>query len=424
MIDLEKIVLGTIITEPSVLEDALLILRPEMFTGDNLTIYHGVLSLVSNKQSIDLISLSSELKGKIKVTQIAELATGYYNPNQFETHCRLLAQELIKKKLITLNLTLNHKITENDVFDVLGWINTEVKKIEGSITGDKIMSLNQIKNDLVKEIKDSLISGKRTGVETGIVSLDNQTNGWQKSDLIILAGRPAMGKTSAAIQFSLHPAMNGKPTAFFSLEMSKEQLVTRILSLISCMPVQKIVTRNLTKYDVDLLERDGQVLNNVPLFIDDSASLSIIELTAKARRLKREKGIELIVVDYLQLMKGSGQNRENEISDISRGLKILAKELNIPIIALSQLSRAVESRSNKKPILSDLRESGAIEQDADLVMFTFRPEYYDFPTYEIGDNQYPSDGLMVFIISKFRQGSVGEVKARWIGELTKIDNYL
>ncbi len=189
------------------------------------------------------------------------------------------------------------------------------------------------------------------------------------------------------------------------------------------MPVQKIVTKQLNHHDLNLLESDAIRLNGVPFFIDDTPAIKIFDLSNKARKLKRDHNIELLVVDYLQLMRGTGQNREGEISDISRGLKSLAKELNIPIIALSQLSRAVESRADKKPQLSDLRESGAIEQDADMVMFPFRPEYYDMQNYFIGNQEISSQGLLMLIIAKFRNGSPGEVRARWIAELTKIDNY-
>jgi len=219
--------------------------------------------------------------------------------------------------------------------------------------------------------------------------------------------------------------MKGKATVIFSLEMSKYQLANRILSNITFMPTQKIVTRRMDLSDFNLLEKDGKILEEIPLFIDDTPGLTLLELGTKARRLKRDQNIELIVIDYLQLMSGGGkgQNREGEISEISRGLKRLAKELDIPIIALSQLSRKCEERPDKKPILSDLRESGAIEQDADMVIFTFRPEYYGIPEYFIGDNRYDAKDLMALIIAKFRQGQPGEVICKWDGERTSIGNY-
>lgn len=430
--EIESAILGACLLENEAIEVVINFLKPNHFNNNNhKLVYRAIYDLYKNKETIDILTVTD----KLKTENVLESMGGAYYVSQLinkigshaniEAHARIIVQYSILRELELMAKKIESKTNESiaDCFEILEWVQKECRNIEDGLKFNSSERIDAIRDVLLAEISESIKTGKKSGIMSNIGSLDAQTSGWQKSDLIILAGRPAMGKTSAAVQFALNPALNGIPTAFFSLEMSKNQLANRILSLVSDMNVQKIVTKNLTIYDYDLLERDGKVLNEVPFFIDDKPSMNILELSSKARRLKREHKIQLIVIDYLQLMRGNGQNREGEISEISRGLKILAKELNIPIIALSQLSRAVELRADKKPVLSDLRESGAIEQDADMVIFTFRPEYYDFPSYRLGENEYPSDGLMIFIISKFRQGQTGEIKARWIGELTKVTNY-
>lgn len=432
---IEEAIIGAALLQPESLETIMILLKPEHFYNDlNRQVFTAIHDLFKKNQKTDLLTVIDELKRK----NILESIGGVYfvsglvktssSPSLIDAHCRILIQKQILRKLGSLSALLQYRSNEAaaDCFEVMEWLQKELRQIEDGLQYNKTERIDSIIEKEIKEMRETLSSGIKPGIKCQIQALNNQTSGWQKGDLIILAGRPGMGKTSAALDFALYPALNGSPAAVFSLEMSKSQLSKRVLSLISSMPVQKIVTKNLNAYDVDLLEKDGKILNDIPFFIDDSASINLTELSAKARRLKREQNIELIVVDYIQLMGGVESkfgNREQEISRISRGLKLLAKELEIPIIALSQLSRAVELRTDKKPQLSDLRESGAIEQDADLVIFCFRPEYYGFDTYNIGSIDESSFGLFIFIIAKFRQGQPGEIKARWIGELTKIDNY-
>jgi replicative DNA helicase len=256
--------------------------------------------------------------------------------------------------------------------------------------------------------------------------LDNVTNGFQKSDLIILAGRPSMGKTASVVSMALYPALfQNIPIAIFSLEMSNEQIVSRMQSFISEINVSKIVKKQLTMSDVEQIKQTCYPLETAPIYIDDTPNISLLELKGKARKLVKENNVQLIVIDYLQLMR-SGlniQNREQEIAEISRGLKGLAKELDVPVIALSQLSRLVESRGDKKPMLSDLRESGSIEQDADMVMFCYRPEYYGIDNYEIGGEAFDSKGLFMLIIAKHRNGELGEVPLTFVHSQAKITNH-
>lgn len=277
-------------------------------------------------------------------------------------------------------------------------------------------------NQAIKDIENAKNAGDGIrGVTTGFMDLDRLTQGWQKSDLIILAARPSMGKTAFALNMARNAAIAGKPIAFFSLEMSSIQLVTRLISSETDITADKLRTGNLEQYEWDRLYNRVTNLTNAKLFIDDTPQLSIFELRAKCRRLKEQHDIQMIFIDYLQLMTAKGDkgfNREQEISTISRSLKSLAKELNIPVLALSQLSRQVETRpGSKKPILSDLRESGAIEQDADVVVFIYRPDYYGL-TEENGVN---TKNLAVISIAKHRNGKLGEVNLRFNGMFTRFE---
>jgi len=432
VIELEEAVLGAMLLESESVEIVIQILSAESFYKEqNGKVFSAIKRLYKKHEPIDILTVIQELKNKSDLEiaggafYVSSLTNRIGSSANIEFHARIVEQKYMQRQVIEISSRLIKLAYEDqtDVFDLITKADNEFINLINKIHRDKIEDIDSIVKKQILEIRESITSGIVPGIKTSITALNNQTGGWQNGDLIILAGRPGMGKTSAALDFALYPSLNGIPAAIFSLEMSKGQLANRVISLISYIPVQKIVTKKLTIHDVDLLDKDGAILNDVPLYIDDTPGLTMLELEAKARKLKREKNIELLVVDYLQLMTGDGGNREQELSKISRGLKRLAKELNIPVIALSQLSRAVESRPDKKPQLSDLRESGAIEQDADMVIFCFRPEYYGFPDYELGGQVYPANQLFIFIISKFRQGLPGEIKAKWIGELTKVDNY-
>jgi replicative DNA helicase len=253
-----------------------------------------------------------------------------------------------------------------------------------------------------------------------------RANGWQKSDLVIVAGRPGMGKSSLVVSMALFPAVEKDvPVVIFSLEMSSEQIVGRMQSYYSEIDVSRIIKKQLTEDDIVTIERKTQSLKHAPIYIDDTPNISLLDLKGKVRKMVKENNVQLVVVDYLQLMRSGmkTQSREQEIAEISRGLKALAKEQSIPIIALSQLSRAVESTSDKKPMLSHLRESGAIEQDADMVMFCYSPEYYSIENYEVGSQSFDTNGLFMLLIAKHRNGELGEIPLKFIAEQTKITNY-
>lgn len=398
-------------------------------------IFKGLESLNSKNKPIDSITVTNELK----VMGLLEAIGGSYTLEKYkdynifssiEIHCYLILEAYLKREVEKFGMIIQNRVKDvgQDVFEVIAEAEKTLSELVKGIVTKNIEGIEVVKNEVILEMYEVLKSGKKSGILTSIHDLNAHTSGWQKQNLIILAGRPGMGKTAAALDFALTPALNGQSVAFFSLEMSKEELTGRALSIISHVNVQKITNKNLTEQEIIYIEKQGQSLNNVPLFIDDSPSLSIFSLRNKARKLKREKGIELIIIDYLQLMtvksNSKSGNREQEISEISRGLKALAKELDIPIIALAQLSRAVELRPDKKPLLSDLRESGAIEQDADMIIFPFRPEYYGMKDYLWGNETIGSDQLLIWIIGKFRNGSTGEIKSKFIGDNTMVVNYL
>lgn len=435
-INIEQVILGCIIYNSKGSYKAFELLKREHFlTKEHGDLFYALMQLSNKNIEIDLITVVNEAKslgiveklgGFYGISKMSDTASAMSGVSNIEKYCYLLIESFLRHRieLIGLSIGADAKNPLNDIFELLSKTEKTLGELQNGVIKKKSQSIGLLKQEVLSDIERVLHTGQASGVPTSIHRLNLQTNGWQKSDLIILAGRPAMGKTSAAIDFALSPALNGTPTAVFSLEMSSHQLASRILSVISQMNVQDIVNKRLSFEMLKELTNISQPLNDTPLYIDDSPSITLFELKTKARRLVKEKGVELIVIDYLQLMRGDNpKNREQEISEISRGLKALAKELNVPIIALSQLSRKCEERSDKKPMLSDLRESGAIEQDADIVIFCHRPEYYQLNDYELGGEIISSEGLFIFIIAKFRNGQTGEIKARWIGSNTAIVNY-
>ena len=298
--------------------------------------------------------------------------------------------------------------TEKSVFDLLQ-----------SRDSSEFVPIRQIALNVLEKIEiASKNPGTVTGISTGFIDLDYKTSGMQPSDLVLLAARPSMGKTAFVLNLVDHIAVRrGQPCMIFSLEMSKEQLVNRMLAMESNVDSQKLRTGNLTDSDWDAVVEGIGIIGNSKLFIDDTPGISITELRSKCRKMKLEYGLSMIIIDYLQLMSGSGRtndNRQQEISEISRSLKALAREMNAPVVALSQLSRACESRQDHRPMLSDLRESGAIEQDADVVMFLYRDDYYNKDT--------DTPNIAEVIIAKQRNGPIGTINLLWQPEFTKFVN--
>jgi replicative DNA helicase len=430
-VELEEAVLGALMLEKDALTNAIDILKPESFYKDSHSrIFNAIFELFSRSEPVDILTVTQELKktGELEMVggayYITQLTNRVASAANVEFHARIVAQKFIQRELIRVSTkTINDAYEESsDVFDLLDNAESSLFSIvEGNIKKnyDKMSTLIKKAIEQVEAAKNS--KGTFSGVQSGLTSLDRITAGWQKSDLVIIAARPAMGKTALVLTMARNAAVDfNKPVAIFSLEMSSLQLVTRLIASESELSSEKLKKGTLEEYEFQQLNDKIQKLSVAPLFIDDTPALSVFELRAKARRLKEQHKIQLIIVDYLQLMTAGGEgkgNREQEIATISRSLKGLAKELEIPVIALSQLSRAVETRGgDKRPQLSDLRESGAIEQDADMVMFIHRPEYYNITEDAEGND---TRGMAELIIAKHRNGPIDTAKTRYIGQFTK-----
>ena len=382
-----------------------------------------------------MLTVSSELRKKGKLESVGgefylvQLSQRVASSAHIEFHARIILQKFIQRSLIKIsNEIIESAYKEStDVFDLLD----EAESKLYDVTQGNIKKSSETAQNLVMEAKKKIEEiSKRdglSGVSTGFEKLDKLTSGWQPSDLIIIAARPGMGKTALTLSMARNIAVGKQiPVAFFSLEMSSVQLITRLISSETGLSSEKLRTGKLADHEWQQLNVKVTDLEKAPLFIDDTPSLSIFDLRAKARRLSSQHGIKLIVVDYLQLMTAGASsktgNREQEISTISRNLKALAKELNIPVIALSQLSRAVETRGGtKRPMLSDLRESGAIEQDADIVSFIYRPEYYNIDEWD-DDERTPSQGQAEFIVAKHRNGGLDNIRLKFVGHLGKFED--
>jgi replicative DNA helicase len=433
--DLEMAILGTILVDRNVLDEAIQDFIPDLFFKHaHRIIAETIIQLYEHNDPIDILTVSTQLKRNGKLEDaggpgyIARLTNKIASTYNFDTHLRLLQQECLKRSMIQIcsEAVKNAYNEQEDVFDIFQGTLTNLDDAMKNIIHYSAKTVGQVHDDIIKKSIEIAAKGLKSGVPCGLRMMDNVTNGWQKSDLIILAGRPGMGKSAAAVCMAMHPAVEKNiPVAIFSLEMSSEQLVSRMQSQLSGVDVSRVVKKMLHHDEIDAIAVTGEPLRNAPLYIDDTAGLSLLELKGKARKLVREHKVELIIIDYLQLMRSGLNltNREQEIAEISRGLKTLAKELHIPVIALSQLSRAVELTADKKPMLSHLRESGQIEQDADMVIFCYRPEYYGIDTYEVGNETFDTNGLFMFLIEKHRNGSLGEVPAMFIKEQTKLVNH-
>lgn len=433
--EMEEAVLGAVLSEAKFIDKIMGEFNPSLFFNvNNKEICVAILNLYKNNHPIDVITLCNELKSRGSLSRIGgeyyvlTLVTKMSSMANVEYYVRILQQEALKRKIIEL---CSSSVTQafddkQDVFDVFANLQRELDVSIKDVVRYEVARIGDVHEKIVRESIQVAEHGGKSGVTSGLRMLDNVTNGWQKSDLIILAGRPSMGKTASAISLIMKPAIvDHKAVAIFSLEMSKEQLVARMQSDLSGINVSRIVKKQLTLQEINEIGMKCVPLESANIYIDDTPSISLIELKGKARKLVKENNVELIVIDYLQLMK-SGlniQQREQEIAEISRGLKGLAKELEIPIIALSQLSRVVEGRADKKPMLSDLRESGQIEQDADMVIFCYRPEYYGFEDYELDGNTFQAHGLFLFLIAKHRNGELGEIPLKFIHAQTKITNH-
>jgi replicative DNA helicase len=428
-LDLEEAVLGALMLEKNALNAVVEFLKPEHFYRDShKEIFQAILDLFKASEPVDMRTVVHQLRknGKLELVGgayvIPELTAKVSSAANIEFHARVIMEMAIKRKLIEVASQIHNDAFEDttDVFELLDKTEQSVFEISDSNLRKNYDNMRNLMARAIQELqvlkdhKDGL-----TGVPSGFTALDRITSGWQRSDLVIIAARPGMGKTAFVVSALRNAAVDFKmAVAIFSLEMASIQLVNRMISAEAELEGEKIKKGTLADHEWAQLVHKTSRLSSAPIFIDDTPALSILELRAKCRRLKAEHNIQLIVIDYLQLMRGEqGGNREQEIASISRALKGIAKELNVPVLALSQLSRGVETRGgDKRPQLSDLRESGSIEQDADIVMFLYRAEYYKITVDEDG---MPTQGTGEVIIAKHRNGSTGTAKLKFVGKYTK-----
>lgn len=416
-LEAEKSVLGAILIDENVISDLVTIVKPrDFYEPKHQAIFDAMLKLFEKSSPIDLLTLTDQLKKTKDLAKIggsaylAELTNYVPTASHAEAYAKMVAQTATRRRLIKASTSITDLAYEEGttVDELLGKAEKEIFSVSDSNSVGDLVSLEDILTDSFDRIEAlHKNQGALRGVSTGYRDLDNMTAGFQRSDLLILAARPAMGKTTFVTNLAYNVATIAKqPVLFFSLEMSKEQLVDRMLADASGVDSWKIRTGNLNDEDFSKLSEAMGEMAEAPIMIDDTPGLSILEMRTKARRAAHNRELGLIIVDYLQLMQTSVRskdgNRVQEVSEISRGLKLIARELNVPVVALSQLSRTVENRNPKIPQLADLRESGSIEQDADIVMFIYREAYYEPET----ERQNITD----LIIAKHRNGPVGKVE--------------
>ena len=424
----EQAVIGSMLTDKDAVISAIEVLKPEDFyREDNKTIYGAIMNLYAKAEPIDIITLKDELTslGKLEpvggLEYLATLPDKVPTTANVEKYIKIVEEKSILRSLIkTANELIEIGYDQNEEVEIL--MDNAEKKIFDLMQRKSQKGYSSIRDILVDSFTEleQLYNQKQhiTGVASGFIDLDNKTAGFHKSDLVLIAARPAMGKTAFALNIASYAAVSANtPVVVFSLEMSKEQCANRILCAQAMVDSEKVAKGDISDEDWSKLAiASGELSESAGIFIDDSAGINIAEIRAKCRKLKLEKNIGLVVIDYLQLIQGSGntKSREQEIAEISRSLKILAKEIEVPVIALSQLSRAPEARPDHRPMLQDLRESGSIEQDADIVMFLYRDDYYNPET--------EAKNIAEVIIAKHRAGPTGTVELLWMPSYTKFAN--
>ncbi|MEN8117459.1 MAG: replicative DNA helicase [Bacteroidota bacterium] len=432
-VEVEEAVLGALMLERDAYVTVADVIDTQSFyKEEHQKIFESIKKLSGKEKPVDLLMVTQELKDRNQLDEvggpayITQLTRRVASAAHIEFHARIIAQKFIQRELIRVSSEIQAKSYDDtvDVDDLIDFSESELFQVAQGNIKKETVPIKPVLNQAVIQIekarnkKDGL-----SGVPSGFTSLDRVTSGWQKTDLIIIAARPAMGKTAFVLSMARNMAVDhGKSVAVFSLEMSSIQLVNRLISAETELGAEKIKTGKLEDYEWHQLNKRIKTLDDAPIFIDDTPALSIFELRAKCRRLKMQHDIDIVVVDYLQLMTAGTDmrgSREQEVSSISRSLKAIAKELDIPIIALSQLNRSVESREGKRPQLSDLRESGAIEQDADIVTFIHRPEYFGITEDSSGNSLL---GVAEIIIAKHRNGATADIHLRFKKELAKFSD--
>lgn len=428
-LEAEQAILGAILLDnPSLLKVVEFIEPTHFYKDSHRKIYQAMLAMFEKNEPVDLLTLSDHLRKKNLledlggVTYLTQLMQSVVTAANIRHYAKIVREKYILRNVINVTTEIAAEAYEftEDVDQLLDRAEQKIFDISQHKIQPIFVNIDRLIKDTIKHI-ETLYSRKEliTGLPTGFIDFDQKTAGLQPSDLIIIAGRPSMGKTAFCLNISQYVATEIKqPVAIFSLEMSKEQLAIRMLCSQGRIDGSKLRTGYLSKSDWDKLTYAAGVLSDSPIFIDDSPGLTVLDIRARARRLQSEHGLSLIIIDYLQLIGnryGRSENRQQEISEITRSLKGLAKELNVPVIALSQLSRAVEQRQDRRPQLSDLRESGAIEQDGDVIAFLYRDEVYNKNSQDVGTAE--------LIISKQRNGPIGTVKLTFLKEFTHFDNF-
>lgn len=428
-VEAEQSVLGSILLKEKAFGNVVEILQPsDFYTPGHRIIFEGLVSLFEKNEPQDLITITNFLKDNNQLEEVggaaylANLTSVVPVTSNISSYASIIRQKSILRNLIEVNTDIANRCydEQGDIDILVDQAEQAIFDIAGKNSGQNFTPIKNIIPTAFEKV-EQLYKRKEliTGVPTGYFEIDRLTAGLQPSDLIVLAGRPSMGKTALAMNLAQHAALVEKiGVAIFSLEMSKEQLTMRLLSSVGRIDSQRIRTGRLHDEDWPKLTRAVGMLQEAPMYIDDTPSISVLEMRAKVRRLASQYPIGMILVDYLQLMQGrlNTENRTQEISEISRSLKALAKEHNVPVLALSQLNRSLESRSDKRPMMSDLRESGAIEQDADIICFIYRDEVYN-PS---EDN--PDRGTAEIIIGKQRNGPTGTAKLTFLKEFTMFEN--
>ncbi|MCL5975306.1 MAG: replicative DNA helicase [Gammaproteobacteria bacterium] len=433
-VEAEQSVLGGLMLDNSAWEQVSdLLVEQDFYRHDHQLIFRGIAELMEQANPVDVITLAEwhnqrgELDKVGELAYLGALARNTPSAANIKAYASIVRERSILRQLIQIGNNIANMAFTPEGRNSEEMLDTAERRVfeiaeKGAKRGGGFIQVKDVLSKVVDKI-DTLFEQDSgiTGLPTGFIDFDDQTSGLQPADLIIIAGRPSMGKTTFAMNIAENAAIHSKqPVAVFSMEMPADSLAMRMLSSLGRIDQHRLRTGRLNDDDWPRLTSAIALLNEAPLFIDDTGGLTPSELRARARRLKREHGLSLIIIDYLQLMSGSSngrqaENRTNEISEISRSLKALAKELNVPVIALSQLNRSLEQRPNKRPVMSDLRESGAIEQDADIIVFIYRDEVYNEDSAEKGKAE--------IIISKQRNGPIGTVALTFQGKYTRFENF-
>ncbi len=431
--ELEEAVLGAMMLEKEKITEVIEILSVDHFyVEQNKYVFRAIQEMFAEGESIDLLTVTQKLRntGNLELAggsyYLAQLTNRVTSGAHVEYHARILTQKFIQRELIRVSGEISREAFEDvtDAFKLLDESERSLYDIKNRSLKKGFSSISTLLHKAINDIQNKEKNeGGLTGIATGFSNLDRITSGFQRSDLIIVAARPGMGKTAFALSVARNAAVNfGKSVAIFSLEMQDLQLVNRLISAEAEIASDRIRSASLNDEEWRRLHQRTVRLDNAKIYLDDTPQLSVFDLKAKCRRMHSQHGLDMVVIDYLQLMRADDKNinnREQEISHISRSLKGLAKELDVPVIALAQLSREVEKRQIKRPMLSDLRESGSIEQDADLVMFLYRDEYYGNQQDEAGNSV---QGLCEIILAKHRHGETGTAPARFVAQYSKFED--